>query len=178
MIEQVANTYTSTIPFYALQDEETFKKFNLASNDLPAVLVTKDGGYRMYTGSHDFSKNTAANREALINWIEKEQYPLVSKLGPSNYKSVLQGDSPVVIHIVKGDDTSSQTKFHEIASSWSKSSSASSSKVIFAEMDRGMWKDYILAKFKIKHDDSAKVIIFDAPVSSISNKYETFECNF
>lgn len=146
-----------------MQDEETFKRFNLAPTDLPAVLVTKDGGYRIYTGSHGFSKNNAANREALVNWIEKEQYPLISKLGPTNYKSVLQGKSPVVINIVNSNDATSQSKFHDIASSWSTSSDL---KVIFAEMDRSMWRDYLLTKFKIKHDDSSKIIIYDPTVSN------------
>ncbi|CAO3613968.1 unnamed protein product [Mucor hiemalis] len=172
LIEEVAAAYTATIPFYSLQDEETFKKFNLVPSDLPAVLVTKDGGYRMYTGSHDFSNNNAANREALVNWIEKEQYPLISKLGPTNYKSVLQGKSPVVINIVNSNDATSQSKFHDIASSWSKSTS-SDPKVIFAEMDRSMWRDYVLTKFKIKHDDSSKIIIYDPTVSDYQYCYNS-----
>jgi hypothetical protein len=121
----------------------------------------------MYTATHDFSKNTKSNRDALINWIEKEQYPLISKLGPSNHKSILQGNLPVVLNIVSSNDAISQSKFRNIASSWFKSAkSDTANKVIFAEMDRSMWRNYVLDKFNVQHDDKAKIIIYDAPVSS------------
>ncbi|KAL9554563.1 hypothetical protein MBANPS3_002756 [Mucor bainieri] len=161
LVQKIAGQFTSTIPFYATQDEESFKKFNLAPSDLPAILIAKDNTFRTYP-SHDFV-NTKANREALVGWIEKEQYPLVSKLGPSNQQSILQGDAPVVINIVNAKDTVSQSKFRNIANVWSKSLKADQIKVIFAEMDRAMWKDYVRDKFNIQHDETAKIVILDAP---------------
>jgi len=163
LVQKIAGQFTSTVPFYATQDEESFKKFSLAPSDLPAILIAKDNTFRIYP-SHDFV-NTKANREALASWIEKEQYPLVSKLGPSNQQSILQGDAPVVIHIVNAKDTVSQSKFRNIANVWSKSLKADQIKVIFAEMDRAMWKEYVQDKFNIQHDETAKIVIFDAPVS-------------
>ncbi|GAN07898.1 thioredoxin-domain-containing protein [Mucor ambiguus] len=161
LVQKIAGQFTSTIPFYATQDEESFKKFNLAPSDLPAILIAKDNTFRIYP-SHDFV-NTKASREALVGWIEKEQYPLVSKLGPSNQQSILQGNKPVVINIVNAKDTVSQSKFRNIANVWSKSLKADQIKVIFAEMDRAMWKDYVHDKFNIQHDETAKIVIFDAP---------------
>ncbi|EPB86197.1 hypothetical protein HMPREF1544_07009 [Mucor circinelloides 1006PhL] len=161
LVQKIAGQFTSTIPFYATQDEQSFKKFNLAPSDLPAILIAKDNTFRIYP-SHDFV-NTKANREALVNWIEKEQYPLVSKLGPSNQQGILQGDAPVVINIVNAKDTVSQSKFRNIANVWSKSLKADQIKVIFAEMDRAMWKDYVRDKFNVQHDETAKIVIFDAP---------------
>ncbi|KAL7320464.1 hypothetical protein PS15m_000353 [Mucor circinelloides] len=161
LVHKIAGQFTSTIPFYATQDEQSFKKFNLAPSDLPAILIAKDSTFRIYP-SHDFV-NTKANREALVNWIEKEQYPVVSKLGPSNQQGILQGNVPVVINIVNAKDTVSQSKFRNIANVWSKSLKADQIKVIFAEMDRAMWKDYVRDKFNIQHDETAKIVIFDAP---------------
>lgn len=157
---------------YATQDEESFKKFNVAPSDLPTIIIIKDNGYRMYSETHDFSKNTKPNRDALVSWIEKEQYPLISKLGPSNHKSILQGNLPVVLNIVSIDDAVSQQKFRNIASAWFKSAKAQEEegekKVIFAEMDRSMWRNYVLDKFNVKHESTSKIIIFDAPVSLFS----------
>lgn len=165
LVQKIAGQFTSTIPFYATQDEQSFKKFNLAPSDLPAILIAKDSTFRIYP-SHDFV-NTKANREALVNWIEKEQYPLVSKLGPSNQQGILQGDVPVVINIVNAKDTVSQSKFRNIANVWSKSLKADQIKVIFAEMDRAIWKDYVRDKFNVQHDETAKIVIFDAPVCTL-----------
>lgn len=165
LVQKIAGQFTSTIPFYATQDEQSFKRFNLAPSDLPAILIAKDNAYRIYP-NHDF-ENNKANREALTNWIEKEQYPLVSKLGPSNQQSILQGNAPVVINIVNAKDTVSQSKFRNIANVWSKSLKSDQIKVIFAEMDRAMWKDYARDKFNVQHDETAKIVIFDAPVCTI-----------
>lgn len=171
MIEAVAKNYISTIPFYASQDPEIIKKFDLAPQDLPTVIVTKDNGYRTYTGSHDFTKNTKENREALINWIEKEQYPLISRLGPVNQKSILQGSAPVVLNIVNINDATSQSKFRDIASTWFKSAKPED-KVVFAEMDRHLWRDYVLDTFNVNHDSSSKLVIYDPSVSRVIQKEE------
>ncbi|KAI7894885.1 thioredoxin-like protein [Mucor mucedo] len=164
LIESVAKEFIATIPFYASQDEALLKKFDLKSSDLPIVLITKDNSHLVYTGNHDgFSKNSKSSRDTLIRWIEKGQYPLISKLGPSNHKSILQGNLPVVLNIVSSQDTASQSKFRDFASTWFKSTNSGS--VIFAEMDRSMWKNYVLDKFGVIQADKSKIIIYDAPVS-------------
>lgn len=166
LVQKIAGQFTSTVPFYATRDEQSFKKFNLAPSDLPAILIVKDNGYRTYP-SHDF-QDDKANRESLVRWIEKERYPLVSKLGPSNQQGILQeGTLPVVLHIVNAKDTVSQSKFRDIATVWNKSLKADQTKVIFAEMDRAMWKDYVRDKFNVQHDETAKIVIYDAPVCTI-----------
>ncbi|KAI8641483.1 thioredoxin-like protein [Parasitella parasitica] len=161
LIQKIAGQFIGTIPFYATKDQETLKKFDLAPSDLPAVLIVKDNTHYVYSRGN-FEDNKL-NYESLTKWIEKEQYPLVSKLGPSNQQSILQGNVPVVINIVNVKDAISQSKFRNIANAWSKSSNADQSKAIFAQMDRTMWKDYVRDKFKIQHDETAKIVIYDAP---------------
>lgn len=75
----------------------------------------------------------------------------------------MQGSLPVILNIVSSQDTVSQSKFRDFASTWFKSSNPDS--IIFAEMDRSMWKNYVLDKFGIIQADKSKVIIYDAPVS-------------
>ncbi|RCH81167.1 hypothetical protein CU098_003500, partial [Rhizopus stolonifer] len=129
-------------------DEACFKKFSVSPSDLPVILIAKDNMYHIY-GSHDFS-NTKSAQEALIHWIEEEQYPLITKLGPQNGMQVLQGHVPVVINLFDAEDKTSQSKFRMLASAWNKQQHET--KVIFAEMDRSMWKDYVASKFNIQHE--------------------------
>lgn len=125
-------------------------------------MIAKDNGRRIYP-SHDF-KNSKVNRDLLSKWIAKEQYPLVSKLGPSNHASILQQSNQVVVlHIVNSKDTASQSKFRNMATVWE--SSDDTRKVLFAEMDRTMWQDYVRDKFNIVHDATSKIIIYDTNVS-------------
>lgn len=133
----------------------------MLSIDLPVALIAKDNAHRIYP-SHDF-KNSKTNRDLLSSWVENEQYPLVSKLGPNNHESILQGNHVVVLNIVNAKDTVSQSKFRNIATVW-ESSVKSNKKVIFGEMDRAMWRDYVLDKFNIQHDETSKIIIYDAKV--------------
>lgn len=70
-----------------------------------------------------------------------------------------------MLNIVSSQDAASQSKFRDFATSWFKSSNIES--VIFAEMDRSMWKNYVLDKFGVIQADKSKVIIYDAPVSFI-----------
>ncbi|CEP14057.1 hypothetical protein [Parasitella parasitica] len=161
LIQKVASQFTGAIPFYATKDQETFKKFNLAPSDLPVVLIVKDDTHYMYP-NHNF-EDSKLNRELLAQWVEKEQYPLVSKLAPGNQHSILQGNMPVVINVVNAKDTISQSKFRNIANAWSKSYKADQNKIIFAQMDRTMWKDYVRDKFKIQHDETAKIVVYDPP---------------
>jgi hypothetical protein len=62
------------------------------------------------------------------------------------------------------NDAVSQSKFRDIASKWVKSAKPED-KVVFAEMDRDLWKEYVLKKFNVDHDGSSKLIIYDPSVS-------------
>lgn len=84
-------------------------------------------------------------------------------MGPSNHKSILQGHLPVVLNIVSSQDTLSQSKFRDFATTWFKSSNTDPV-LLFAEMDRSMWKNYVLEKFGVVQADESKIIIYDAPV--------------
>lgn len=126
----------------------------------------KDDSPYLYPATHDFTKNNKTNRDSLINWIEKEQYPLISKLGPVNHKSILEGESIVVLSIISSEDKTNQLKFRDMATTWYKSVQGEK-KVIFAEMDRSMWRDYISENFNIDHDKTARVIIYDPIVSAL-----------
>lgn len=90
---------------------------------------------------------------------------MISKLGPENHKSILQGNSVVVLSIMASHDTSNQLKFRDIATNWYKSDNSKAKNVIFAEMDRSMWRDYVLKEFNIDNDDTARIIIYDPGVS-------------
>ncbi|KAI9480554.1 MAG: thioredoxin-like protein [Benjaminiella poitrasii] len=161
LLEVVSNQFRSTIPFFSTQDEKVLEKYDISPSDLPAVLIAKDNSVRLYHGSHDLFRNTATNRDAFVNWIENEQYPLITKLGPSNQQSVLSDShSVVVLNIVHAKDTVSQSKFRNIATVWHKSSPSDQIKVIFAEMDRAMWRNYVLDKFGVEHDETAKMVIY------------------
>jgi hypothetical protein len=162
LVETIADQFSSSLSAFSTQDESAFKKFNLAPSDLPALLIVKDSSFETYT-IRDFT-NSKLNREALIHWIEKEQYPLVSKLTPSNQQTILQGHLPTVLHLVDGSDSVSQSKFKDVATTWHKSSEVRT-EAVFAEMNRDMWKDYALQKFGINAPNT--VIIYDAPVSTI-----------
>ncbi|KAI8967043.1 thioredoxin-like protein [Mycotypha africana] len=161
MIDSIGRQYMATIPFYASHDELVIDKFN-AKSKLPALLIAKDGMFSMYS-KHDFSN--LDDKPALLRWIENVKYPLVSKLGPTNYKSILEGHSPVVLNIINAKDTTSQSKFRDIASNWKVANEGGnvSRRVIFAEMDRAMWREYVLEKFNVEHDSTSKLIIFNAP---------------
>ncbi|KAI9256815.1 thioredoxin-like protein [Helicostylum pulchrum] len=160
LIKSVANQYVSTIPFYASKDKKVLSKFDLDSSSIPALLLVKDNSHYLYPATYDFTKNTKSNRDSLIDWIEKEQYPLISKLGPANHKSILQGNSVVVLSIIASHDTVNQLKFRDVATNWYKSDNSKGKNVIFAEMDRSMWRDYVLNEFNIDNDDTARVIIY------------------
>jgi hypothetical protein len=157
----VGNEFLSTVPFFASKDEQLVKRFNLLSIDLPVALIAKDNSHTIYP-SHDY-QNSKTNRDLLSSWVEKEQYPLVSKLGPNNHQAILEGDQVVVLHIVNPKDTVSQTKFRNIATVW-ETLDKSDKKVIFGEMDRFMWKDYVSDKFNVQHEERSKIIIYDAKV--------------
>ncbi|KAI7905550.1 thioredoxin-like protein [Cokeromyces recurvatus] len=162
LLETVSNKFRSTIPFLCTQDDRVLEKYNISSSNLPVALIAKDNKIHMYQNARNLSQNTDKNRNAFINWIENEQYPLVTKLGPNNQQSILQKNHapPVVLNIVNAKDAISQSKFRNIAKAWYKSTPSTQIKLIFAEMDRAMWKDYVSEKFKVEHDETAKIIIY------------------
>ncbi|KAG1045256.1 hypothetical protein G6F43_011304 [Rhizopus delemar] len=166
LIERAARTYMNTVSFYATEDANVFKAYSVGYSDLPAVMVLKDGKQKMYT-AHDF-KDTESNEKTLFDWIEKEQYPLVSKLNPSNYQSILEGKKPVVLNIINAQDTVSQTRFHKAAIAWDRSSQGDGA--IFAEMDHAMWGQYVRDKFNVEHNNVPKIVIYNTATSEYFDK--------
>jgi hypothetical protein len=160
LVETIADQFSASVSAFSTQDEAAFKKFNLAPSDLPALVIAKDNTFKTYT-KHDFT-NSKLNRDALVGWIEKEQYPLVSNLNPSNQYTILQGQLPVVLHLVDGSNSINQNKFRDVASNWHKSFETTT-EAVFAQMDLNMWKDYALQKFETNAPNT--VIIYDVPVS-------------
>jgi hypothetical protein len=150
----------NTVSFYATEDAKVFKTYNVGYSDIPAVMVLKDGKQKMYT-AHDF-KDTESNEKTLFDWIEKEQYPLVSKLNPSNYQSILEGKKPVVLNIINAQDIVSQTRFHNAAIAWDRSSQGDGA--IFAEMDHAIWGQYVRDKFNVEHNNVPKIVIYNTAV--------------
>jgi hypothetical protein len=162
----MADQFVSTLPFYSSSDEKVMIKFGQSTSDLPVVLVSKDNTFKVYA-SHDF-KNTQKNKENLEHWIQREQYPLVSQVGPSNQHIILKGNHRVVLSIVDPSDTAAQSKLRDAAGAWAKTNRPSFElPVIFAQMDRSMWGDYVLAKFKIKQDGQNRIVIYDPTVSPL-----------
>ncbi|KAI8888561.1 thioredoxin-like protein [Backusella circina FSU 941] len=160
IINKMADQFVSTLPFYSSSDAKSMSKFGQSSADLPVVLVSKDNTFKVYP-SHDF-KNTQKNKESLERWIQREQYPLVSEVGPSNQHIILEGEHRVVLSIVDPKDTVAKNKLRDVAAAWAKTKRPSVElPVIFAQMDRSMWRDYVLTKFKIKHDGENRVVIYD-----------------
>lgn len=169
IINKMADQFVSTLPFYSSSDEKLMKKFGQSTSDLPVVLVSKDNTFKVYA-SHDF-KNTQKNKENLEYWIQREQYPLVSQVGPSNQHIILEGNHRVVLSIVDPSDTA-RSKLRDAAGAWAKTKRPSFElPVIFAQMDRSMWGDYVLAKFKIKQDGQNRIVIYDPTVSSVCTLY-------
>lgn len=128
-------------------------------SDLPIVIILKDGKHKLFT--HDL-KDTEINEKRLFDWIEGEQYPLVSRLNPSNYLAILQGDRPVVLNIVNNNDAVSRAKFHAMATSWDNLGQGAST--VFAEMDRAVWGDYVRDNFSVEYSSNPKVIIYNTEV--------------
>lgn len=124
-------------------------------------MISKDNTHHIYP-SHDL-----ANREDIIAWIESERNPRVISLDPSNYEAILGGESNVVLNIVNAKDTASQAKFRNIATQWQDTIWGDGYEVVFAEMDRAVWRDYVREKFDIQDDDSARLVIYQPSVSLI-----------
>ncbi|CAO3681401.1 unnamed protein product [Rhizopus stolonifer] len=165
IIERAAKKYVNTVSFYSTQDPKAFKSYNLGSYDLPIVIILKDGKHKLFT--HDL-KDTESNEKRLFDWIEGEQYPLVSRLNPSNYLAILQGDRPVVLNIVNNNDAVSRAKFHAMATSWDNLGQGSGT--VFAEMDRAVWGDYVRDNFKVEYSSDSKVIIYNTEKSEYFTK--------
>ncbi|ORE09282.1 thioredoxin-like protein [Rhizopus microsporus var. microsporus] len=154
IFEVAAKTYMNTVSFYASQDSTLIgQQFSL-----PAVVMVKDGKPKMYH-SHDFT-NTESNQRALLEWIDKEQYPLVAKLSPSNYQSILDGDRTVVMNVVDRPDLTDETKFRNVAIAWDRAQSNKAP--IFVQVDKTVWGEYLDSTLNIQVERTPKVIIYNA----------------
>ncbi|KAI8983444.1 thioredoxin-like protein [Pilobolus umbonatus] len=159
-IDKVARNFISSIPFYSSQDEQIVKKYNHGSSTLPILLLLKDNTAYIYP-SHEFDSESSES-DALIEWIESERFPLVSKLGPTNDRAILEGDHTVILHIVNNEDSDSISAFRNVAIGWLKLNEHKM-KTVFAEMDAVRWGDYVSEKFNMNYHGRSKVIIYDAP---------------
>lgn len=147
----------STVSFYASQDSTLIGQHF----SLPTIVMVKDGKPKMYR-SHDFT-NTESNQKALLEWIDKEQYPLVAKLSPSNYQSILDGDRTVVMNVIDHADLTDETKFRNVAIAWDRAQSNKAP--IFVQVDKTVWGEYLDSTLNIQVERTPKIIIYNAAVS-------------
>lgn len=148
-LETIAPGFMETIPFFTTTDKRSALRFNLAAEDLPAVVIVKDGTFEQFKGG---VKDLAA-------WLIKESKPLVTRVLPHNSNQIMKGSQMVVLGITKPDDSDSEWKLREMARIYKDEHNGNN--LTFAQLDGKLWGSFISRAYGIQSNKLPAIIVLD-----------------
>ncbi|KAI8977210.1 hypothetical protein BDF20DRAFT_551479 [Mycotypha africana] len=162
--ETVAPQFMETVPFYTTNNKETIERFGLSASSLPAAVLVKDGTYVVYSG-----KDKQRDWQHMVQWLEQEQHPLITRVLGHNSNQILRWtDALVVLGMVGADgrDAEAESKLRQMAQLYkeeysSLDKSTSKRPVLFAQMDGKLWEHYISRVYGLHSYQLPALIILD-----------------
>jgi hypothetical protein len=98
--------------FYQSTDTGIMQRYGLTRNELPLVLMVKDGLHSVYPGTPSLDGSTMKD---LAEWIQSRKTPLLSHLTSTNAHHLLKGRRMVVLAVFDNDDQASLAHFRQLA---------------------------------------------------------------
>ncbi|SAL98359.1 hypothetical protein [Absidia glauca] len=98
--------------FHQSTDTSIMQRYGLTRNELPLVMMVKDGSHSVYPGTPSLDGSTM---EDLAEWIQARKTPLLSHLTSTNAHHLLKGRRMVVLAVFDNDDQASLAHFRQLA---------------------------------------------------------------
>ncbi|KAF7723701.1 hypothetical protein EC973_001742 [Apophysomyces ossiformis] len=143
VLKDAAPRFLDRVPFWVTNDPEAIARIGLGT------FVMKDDRFLPYIGE-------TWSSEHLAGWVQKESFPLVSRVERQNSAKLLRADRLVVLGIFK--DESSHQPFRRSAEFWRDHSNITA---LFAEIDGVAYNNYIYRTYGITQSQMPAVVILD-----------------
>lgn len=136
------------------------QRYGLLRNELPLVMIVKDGNHSVYPGTLSLDGSTL---EDLVKWIQSRKTPLLSHLTSVNAHHLLEGHRMVVLAVFDNNDQASLAHFRQLAQ---RNSVNDQNATFYAHMDPRTFDGITLKNQVIQKKKLPVIFIVDGKVGA------------